>query len=69
MLDLSPDTRKKIYGVVAAGVPLLVAVGAITGDVAQHVLTFAAAILAVGGSTLAMANVTPAPKAKAKPKK
>jgi hypothetical protein len=66
MVDLSPEIRKRIYAVVAALVPLLVIVGAITDDVAQHVLTFVAAVLAVGGSSLAFANVTTPSKTKAK---
>lgn len=56
MTSLKPELRKAIYGLVAAVVPLLVIIGSISGDVAQQVLTVAAAILAVGGSSLAYAN-------------
>jgi hypothetical protein len=58
-MNLTPEVRKSIYGLVAAGVPVLVIIGAISDDVAQQVLTIAAAVLAVGGSSLAFANVTP----------
>lgn len=62
MNKLTPEVRKSIYGLVAAAVPLLVIIGAISDDVAQQVLTLAAAALAVGGSSLAFANVTPSAK-------
>lgn len=62
MTNLTPETRKSIYGLVAAAVPLLVIIGAVTDDVAQQVLNIAAALLAVGGSSLAFANVTPSSK-------
>lgn len=51
--------RAWVYGIIVALVPLLVAVGTITGDIAQLILNVAAAILAVGGSTLALSNLTP----------
>lgn len=62
MTNLTPETRKSIYGLVAAAVPLLVIIGAVSDDVAQQVLNIAAALLAVGGSSLAFANVTPSSK-------
>lgn len=58
MTSLKPELRKAIYGLVAAVVPLLVIIGSISGDDAQQVLSIAAAILAVGGSSLAYANVS-----------
>jgi len=61
-MNLTPEVRKSIYGLVAAAVPVLVIIGAISDDVAQQVLTLAAAALAVGGSSLAYANVTPSNK-------
>jgi hypothetical protein len=57
MLELKPEVRKWIYGIVAATVPLLIAVGTISGDLGQQILSVAAAVLAVGGSALAISNV------------
>ena len=57
MFEIPAHIRKWIYGIIAATVPLLITVGSITGDVGQQVLTVAAAILAVGGSALAIKNV------------
>jgi hypothetical protein len=57
MTNISPDTRRWIYGIIAATVPLLVTLGAITGDVAGQLLNIAAAMLAIGGSALAISNV------------
>jgi hypothetical protein len=58
MKHIPADTRRWIYGIIAATVPLLVTLGSITGDVAGHLLNVAAAMLAIGGSTLAIANVS-----------
>jgi hypothetical protein len=59
MKDLfSPNTRSWIYGVVGTIVPLLVTLGVLTGEVAGHVLAIAAAVLSVGSSALAYANVS-----------
>ena len=57
MFEIPAHIRKWIYGIIAATVPLLITVGSITGDVGQQVLTVAAAVLAVGGSALAIKNV------------
>jgi hypothetical protein len=57
MFEIPAHIRKWIYGIIAATVPLLITVGSITGDVGQQVLSVAAAILAVGGSALAIKNV------------
>lgn len=51
--------RSWLYGVVVALVPLLVAIGTLTGDTAQLVLNVTAALLAVGGGSLALNNLTP----------
>jgi hypothetical protein len=57
MLELKPAVRKWIYGIIAATVPLLIAVGSISGDLGAQILNVAAAVLAVGGSALAISNV------------
>ena len=57
MLELQPHVRKWIYGIIAATVPLLISIGTISGEVGQQVLNVAAAILAIGGSALAIKNV------------
>jgi hypothetical protein len=56
-MNLTPSTRKWIYGIVAATVPLLVTLGTVTNETATAVLNVLAAVLAVGGSSLAIANV------------
>jgi hypothetical protein len=61
-MKLSATTRSWIYRVIMAVVPLLVTLDIITSEIAGHVLSIAAAILAMGGSALAMANVTPEEK-------
>jgi Na+/H+ antiporter NhaA len=58
-MKLSATTRSWIYKVLMAVVPLLVTLDIITSEIAGHVLSIAAAVLAMGGSALAMANVTP----------
>jgi hypothetical protein len=57
MFDLPPATRKWIYGIIAAAVPLLVALGSISNELGQQILNVVAAVLAVGGSALAIKNV------------
>jgi hypothetical protein len=57
MLELQPHVRKWIYGIIAAAVPLLIAIGTISGEIGQQVLNVAAAVLAIGGSALAIKNV------------
>lgn len=57
MLELKPHVRKWIYGIIAATVPLLISIGTISGEVGQQVLNVAAAVLAIGGSALAIKNV------------
>jgi hypothetical protein len=57
MLNLKPHTRKWIYGIVAAIVPVLVILGILSEELASPLLNVFAAILTVGGSALAMSNV------------
>lgn len=57
MLNLHPEVRKWIYGIIAATVPLLIALGSITNEVGAQVLNVAAAVLAISGSALAISNV------------
>ncbi len=57
MLNLKPATRKWIYGIIAATVPLLISIGTITGELGAQILNVAAALLAVGGSALAITYV------------
>ena len=57
MFDIPPHVRKWIYGIIAATVPLLITVGSISGELGQQILSVAAAVLAVGGSALAIKNV------------
>lgn len=55
--DLKPETRKWIYGIIAALVPLLVTLGTLSEELASQILTVVAAVLTVGGSALAIKNV------------
>lgn len=57
MLELKPPVRKWIYGIIAATVPLLISIGTISGEVGQQILNVAAAVLAIGGSALAITHV------------
>jgi hypothetical protein len=57
MLNLKPETRKWIYGVIAAIVPLLVIVGILSEELASPILNVVSAILTIGGSALAISNV------------
>ena len=51
--------RSYLYSLALTLVPMLVAVGILTGDVAQLVLNVLAAALAVGSGSMALANLTP----------
>jgi thiosulfate reductase cytochrome b subunit len=51
--------RAWLYSVMVSLVPLLVAIGLLTGDTAQLVLNVVAAVLAVGGGSMALSNLTP----------
>lgn len=57
MTSINPEIRRLIYGIIAAVVPLLVMLGTLTDEVAQHIMNIAAAVLAIGGSALAISNV------------
>jgi hypothetical protein len=57
MLDLKPAVRKWIYGIIAASVPLLISLGTISGELGAQILNVAAAVLAIGGSVLAISHV------------
>ena len=57
MFDLQPHVRKWIYGIVAATVPLLISLGTITTELGAQILNVAAALLAIGGSALAITYV------------
>lgn len=52
----SPELRLWFYRVAGAVVPLLIALGFLTGEIAQLVLNIVAAVLAVGTPVLAGAN-------------
>lgn len=52
----NPQTRRYIYGIVAAAIPILVIVGVISEDQVQLWLTFAAAVLGLGSAGLAAPN-------------
>lgn len=51
--------RSWLYSIMVALVPLLVAVGLLTGDIAQLVLNVCAAVLGVAGGSMALSNLTP----------
>jgi len=51
--------RAWLYKVVVAVVPLLVAVGIVTQDIAQLMLNVVAAMLAVGAGGMALSHMTP----------
>lgn len=52
----NPQTRKYVYGIVAAVIPLLVIFGVVAEDQVQLYLTLAAAVLGFGSSALAAPN-------------
>jgi len=53
------ERRAWLYKVAVAGVPLLVAIGVVTGDMAQLILSVIAAVLGVGAGGMALTNLTP----------
>ena len=57
MTNIPAPVRRWIYGIIAATVPLLITVGSLTNEVGAGLLNLFAAILSVGGSALAIANV------------
>lgn len=52
----NPDTRKYIYGILAAAVPLAISCGLVSGSDAILWLALAAAILGAGANALASQN-------------
>jgi hypothetical protein len=54
---MTPQTRKYIYTIVMAVVPILVTLGYTTDLLGQQILNAIAAILAVGSAALAHNNV------------
>ena len=59
MNTFTPAVRKWIYGIVAAGIPILVLFGTVAAEDVQVWLNFAAAVLGLGAAGLALPN-TPA---------
>jgi hypothetical protein len=57
MTQIPAEIRRWIYGIIAALVPVLITLGSLTSELGQVLLNLFAAILAIGGSTLAIANV------------
>jgi uncharacterized membrane protein len=56
-VKLDADTRLWIYRVVGTIVPLLVTLGITTEGIAGHIMNIVAAILSIGGATLAAKNI------------
>jgi len=56
MTNIPVETRRWIYGIIAALVPVLVTLGSLTSELGGVLLNLAAAVLAVGGSVMAIAN-------------
>lgn len=56
-MNFDPKTRKWIYGIIAALVPLLVTLGWLEPELSKDLIGVAAALLTVGGSALAIKNV------------
>jgi len=53
------EKRRWLYQVAVAAVPLLIAIGFLTEDIAQLVLNVIAAVLGVGAGSMALTNLTP----------
>jgi hypothetical protein len=53
------ERRQWLYQVAVAAVPLMIAVGLVTGEMAQLILNVLAAVLGVSASGMALANLTP----------
>lgn len=56
-MKLTAATRRKIYAVAAAIIPVLTVLGYLSDEVAGQVLNAVAALLAIGASSLAFKNV------------
>ena len=52
------STRRWLYGIAAALVPVLITLDVLTQDLADGILSVVAAVLAVGSSALAGVNAT-----------
>ena len=59
MFIKDPNTRKWIYGIVAAAIPVLVILGFASGEDTQVWLNLAAAVLGLGTAGLAAPNTPP----------
>lgn len=59
MFIKNPATRKWIYGIVAAVIPVLVVLGFVSGEDTQVWLNLAAAVLGLGTAGLAAPNTPP----------
>ena len=53
------ERRAWLYGIVVATAPLLLLVSGFTPELVEQILKVASAILAVGGGTMALTNLTP----------
>lgn len=53
------ERRAWLYKVAVAAVPLMIAVGLVTGDMAQLILNVLSAVLGVSATGMALTNVTP----------
>lgn len=53
------ERRAWLYKIAVAAVPLLIAIGLVTNEMAQLILNVLAAILGVGAGGMALTNVTP----------
>lgn len=53
------ERRQWLYQVAVAAVPLLIAIGLVTGDIAALILNVLAAVLGVSATGMALTNVTP----------
>lgn len=56
-MSLNANTRRYIYGISVALIPLLIGYGIFTSQEGTLILDVVAAILAVGNSTLALSNI------------
>lgn len=62
-MNIKPKTRKYVYGVVLAVLPLLVVLGVLDEGISAQVALIAAAVLGVAEGGLALSNVEKAPDA------
>jgi uncharacterized membrane protein len=53
------ERRAWMYKVAVTAVPLLIAIGIVTDDMAQLILNVIAAVLGVGAGGMALTNITP----------